>query len=932
MNAETWEQLKSLFHSALEVEESQRAAFLDQACEGNAELRSRVERLLVSHEEAGSFLVSPALLGSGINLLADGDNDQRAVHEKTRVGQRIGPYEIVREIGHGGMGTVFLAARADESFDKQVALKLIKRGMDSDSIIKRFLMERQILANLDHSNIARLIDGGTTEDGLPYFVMEYIEGKTITRYCDEHKLNTLARLKLFGQVCEAVQFAHQNLIVHRDLKPSNINVTADGTPKLLDFGIAKLLNPERSFETHEATATMMRLLTPEYASPEQLRGLPITTASDVYSLGVILYELLSGHRPYNFESHLPEEMVRLITASQPIKPSVVITRIEAARHTDDADQISLTPEAIGSTRDGNVEKLRRRLTGDLDNILLKALRKEPARRYVSVQGFSEDIRRHLEGLPVTASPDTFSYRAAKFVQRNRGAVLAAACMIITLFSATAITSWQAVVAHRQRARAERRFGEIRKLSNSLIAEVQSSLVNIPGTAPTQRLLAQKSLDYLDSLAQDDDKNVGVLGELASAYLSVGHLQVWTLQDNAGALRSYQKAVAIQRTRILLAPNDPTMKTDLVFGLFKLSEALEGLGRQEELFQTCDEQIELLKTLLVTDPANEEHIWGLGGSYERRGDLLRTFKRSEEAKADFRSALVSVKQEINLRRETARDPQARVNLSFAYIQQGSAFTDLGEWENAVESYKIAGQIAEAVYRENPGLTQALRNVSSSHNHRGDALDKLGDYRGALENYRYSLKVVTEARARNPNSSEMRYAEAKYTVKVGFALHKVGEVSDSFTLVRKGLGLSREYIAEDRSQSATVLYGVELFQQSADFFAGAGQREEAIAVYQEALQILERLAAETTPDSGVRNLIASYDTAVGDIYASFDIETKTIKATSQAALLKARNRYQQSLDTLRNIQNRGVFFSDLASRLEEVSQKLSACDLALARLKS
>jgi tetratricopeptide (TPR) repeat protein len=224
------------------------------------------------------------------------------------------------------------------------------------------------------------------------------------------------------------------------------------------------------------------------------------------------------------------------------------------------------------------------------------------------------------------------------------------------------------------------------------------------------------------------------------------------------------------------------------------------------------------------------------------------------------------------------------------------------------------------------------VSSSHNHRGEALDKLGDYRGALEHYRYALKAVTEARAGNPNSSELSYGEAKDTIKVGIALHKVGEVSDSFELVRKGLGLSRKYMAEDRSRSATISYGTELFQQGADFLASKGRREQAIAVYQEALQLLERSAAETAQDSGFRNLIARYEAAVGDIYASFDSETKTITATSRGALLKARSNYQESLDTLRSLQKQGVFFSDLAGRLEEVSQKLSACDAALAKLKS
>ena len=289
-------------------------------------------------------------------------------------------------------------ARADESFDKRVALKLIKRGMDSDAIIKRFVMERQILANLDHPNIARLIDGGTTDDGLPYFVLEYIEGTTITRYCDEHKLNTLERLKLFLQVCTAVQFAHQNLVVHRDLKPSNIIVTKDGTPKLLDFGIAKLLSVDSTLV--DATETVARLLTPEYASPEQLRGLPITTTSDVYSLGVILYELLSGHRPFTLAGRSAEEVARMITASEPLKPSVVITRHKATNQTDN-EHHSLTPESISRTREGNVDKLRRRLVGDLDNILLKALRKEPARRYSSVQDLSADIQRHLNRITGT---------------------------------------------------------------------------------------------------------------------------------------------------------------------------------------------------------------------------------------------------------------------------------------------------------------------------------------------------------------------------------------------------------------------------------------------------------------------------------------------------------------------------------------------------
>src|SRR5438132_4863426 len=563
MNAETWEQLKSLFHSALEVDESHRAAFLDQACEGNAELHSRIERLLVSHEEAGSFLVSPALHGSGISFLADGDDGQRAVTEKTRVGQRIGPYEIIREIGRGGMGTVYLATRADQTFDRQVALKLIKRGMDYDAIIKRFVIERQILANLDHSHIARLIDGGTTEDGLPYFVMEYIEGKTITRYCDEHTLNTLARLKLFGQVCAAVQFAHRNLVVHRDLKPSNIIVTEDGTPKLLDFGIAKLLSSQTPVE---ATATIGRVLTPEYASPEELRGLPVTTSSDVYSLGVVLYELLSGHRPFNFENRSPEDVARAITASQPIKPSVVITRIATTRQTDDAEYRSGTPEAISRTRDGNIDKLRRRLVGDLDNILLKALRKEPERRYASVQEFSEDLRRHLEGLPVLARSDTLSYRTSKFVTRHKAGVAAAVIVLLTLLSATVITSWQARVARRERDKAQQRFNQVRKLANSVLFEYDDGIEKLPGSTPIREKMVKDALEYLDNLSSQSSGDATLQAELAAAYEKVGDVQGnpygANLGNQDGALESYRKAVTIREALHAANPVDAKGRFDL----------------------------------------------------------------------------------------------------------------------------------------------------------------------------------------------------------------------------------------------------------------------------------------------------------------------------------------------------------------------------------
>jgi len=397
MTPETWQQLKDLFQTALELSEEVRRAYLLDACNGDTELLHRVEKLLSAHSTAGAFLNSPAVVDAGII-----GSTEEVIETEVEVctGRRLGPYEIIRELGHGGMGTVYLAARADDQYRKEVAIKLVKRGMDTDTILRRFMMERQILANLEHPNIARLLEGGATSDGLPYFVMEYIDGRPINRYCDENKFTVVERLELFRHVCSALQYAHQNLVVHRDIKPGNILVTTDGVPKLLDFGIAKLLSPNWANETGDGPASLVGPMTPEYASPEQLRGIAITTASDVYSLGVVLYELLSGCHPYQFISRQPEEVIRVILQVEPEKPSAVLTRKRDVPTSTETEENRNTATAIDQTREENAEKLRRRLSGDLDNIVLKALRKEPQRRYATVQELSEDIRRHLEGLPV----------------------------------------------------------------------------------------------------------------------------------------------------------------------------------------------------------------------------------------------------------------------------------------------------------------------------------------------------------------------------------------------------------------------------------------------------------------------------------------------------------------------------------------------------
>jgi len=394
LTPERWKQIEGVFDDAADLAPEERDAYLAGACGGDAELRRQVELLIRSHDAAGSFIEEPAVAG---RITDPGKLDDDAPF----IGRRVGSYRIVRELGRGGMGAVYLAVRADDEFQKRVAIKLVKRGMDTDFILRRFRQERQILASLEHQYIGRLLDGGTTDDGLPYFVMDYIEGLPINQFCDAHKLSTPERLRLFLKVCSAVAHAHHNLVIHRDLKPSNVLVMADGTPKLLDFGIAKLLNPEMGGRALDPTTLAMRLMTPEYASPEQVRGETVTMVSDVYSLGVLLYDLLTGHRPYTFRSRSPEEVARVICEQEPERPSVAVNLIEVLPSAG-REPLEITPDSVSRVRDGSLEKLRRQLSGSIDNIVLKSLRKEPQRRYQTVEEFARDIEHYLEGRPVSA--------------------------------------------------------------------------------------------------------------------------------------------------------------------------------------------------------------------------------------------------------------------------------------------------------------------------------------------------------------------------------------------------------------------------------------------------------------------------------------------------------------------------------------------------
>ncbi len=404
MSSERWQKIEDVFQTALDLSPEERKRYLTKACFRDADLRLEVERLIAQYEQAGDFLDEPLQKQSGpLAWPATTDN-----HIDPVIGQLIGAYRVEREIGRGGMGTVYLAERADNVFRKQVAIKIVKRGMDTDHVLLRFSHERQILAALDHPNIARLIDGGATDVGQSYFVMEYIEGTALYRYCDTKRLDIRERLRLFCSICEAVEYAHQKRVIHRDIKPGNIMISTAGVPKLVDFGIAKLLDPALVLDTVPQTATAMRMMTVEYASPEQVQRFPVTFQSDVYSLGVVLYELLSGHRPYSFRSRLPHEMARIVTEGKITPPSVVVNSSENLVPSGDLSQHPMTVSTVGLLRSATVENLQLALAGSLDKLILKALSKDQRQRYQSAAALRDDIVSFLEGRSIVFPDFTIS--------------------------------------------------------------------------------------------------------------------------------------------------------------------------------------------------------------------------------------------------------------------------------------------------------------------------------------------------------------------------------------------------------------------------------------------------------------------------------------------------------------------------------------------
>jgi serine/threonine-protein kinase len=603
VTAERWSRIGDVFAEAMALTPEARGDYLAAACGADAELRREVDSLIRALPPGQDILERPA---AALFRLVDPDDSP------SLVGTKAGPYVLVREIGEGGMGTVYEGVRDGDEFRKRVAIKMIRPGRETSLVLKRFRYERKILAGLDHPNIATLYDGGVTDEHHPYFAMEFVQGQPIDRYCAERHLSIRARLTLFASVCAAVQYAHRNLVVHRDLKPSNILVTADGVVKLLDFGIAKLLSEDPGGDQSGVTQTGLQAMTADYASPEQIRGARISTASDVYSLGVILYELLAGRRPYDLDGLSPDEVVRTVCEIDPPPPSAV------------ADE----------------RKRRRALSGELDNIVLTALRKEPFQRYSSVEQLGEDIARYLGGLPVVAQPPTPWYRLRKLVQRRRAAAAAIALVVPTLIAGVVATGWQARRAETERAKAQ----EVNAFLGSMLRSVNPSE---RGRDVTVAQVLDDAAGWVDQLSDRPDLEAELRKTLGTTYLALG------LYDKAEP--HLVRALELQRR---LHGASHAHVADAMKDLGSLYEKRGDVPRAEQLYRDA---------LGITRRAP-------GADDTSTATLLDDLGRVRMEQGDFAQAEQLLQEALDARRRMLGDGHADVaaslnNLAVVYGQRG-----------------------------------------------------------------------------------------------------------------------------------------------------------------------------------------------------------------------------------------------------------------------
>ena len=758
-----WARVREIVDRALESGPEERHALVVRACGGDTSLEEEVESLLDCSGETSRL--DRCLV----------DAVQSAVAEHSTAPERIGPYRIERVLGSGGMGTVYLGVREDDQLPARVAIKVTHSG--GENLLERFRSERRILAGLIHPYIARLLDAGRLDDGRPYFVMEYVDGRPIDQYVADVQPPVL---ELFLKVCAAVQFAHQNLVIHRDLKAGNILVTETGDPRLLDFGIAKLMAGDREARMEE-TLPWDRMLTPAAASPEQASGGPVTMASDVYSLGVLLYRLLTGASPYAGAKEFTQEPARVIREYEP---------------------------PLASAAPGVNPRVRRQLAGDLDNILRKALEKDPARRYPTAHELAADIERHLKGLPVEARPASFSYRAAKFVRRNRLAVTAAGLLALSVTAGAVASLEYAHRARLQQLRAEREFSSLRKLTHSFLFEIDDAIGNLTGATAVHELVVRRSIEYLDQLAAEAGDDTVVLNDLAEGYTRIAKLlgterharpemspesatetglkglairrrllainpgdvtAIRNLQDSLWAVASfyletgdYQRALALQQERLQLTGRIPaaqrTTDDDFHLGdtLTAISEYQWRMGQYDQALETAGHALEVRQRILDSNPPSSRALRSVAISHEFVGYVFFQQEDYRASAGEHRAALTAAEAALKLSPNSA-DRQRLVAVAHESLCESLALADsaaqaLPHCRAAVAGYS---KMADADQTD----MQAREDVASGESTFSLALERSGEPRQALEWQLRARKLFDAALPRDPASLDLAESNAR-----------------------------------------------------------------------------------------------------------------------------------------------------------------------------
>lgn len=821
MTPERWLEIKGVFEEALALEPGARDAFLERLRVRDAELASEVASLLQAHE-GPSFLESPvAAIGA----------EPRWADSKSWEGRVLGAYRVVEQIGEGGMGAVYRGVRTDGLFDRPVAVKAIRSSLSTEYFLRRFENERRILARLDHPNISRLLDGGATEEGVPYVVMEFVNGTPIDAFCASSRLTVHQRLELFRSVCAAVQYAHQNLIVHRDLKPANILVTGAGQPKLLDFGIAKILDPVEN-EGDGAAPTLMPMMTPEFASPEQVRGEAVTTASDVYSLGVILYLLLTGQRPYRFESRSAHELVRTICDTVPARPSSVATiAVSGAARAPDS----------GESRDGTdrreVHRLRRALRGDLDNIMLMALRKEASRRYQSAEQLSSDIQRYFDKQPIVATRDTLAYRSRRFLARHRTGVGATLIVIAALLTGM-ITTW------REARIAQRRFDDVRSLANSLIFDVHDAIEDLPGSTAARKLVVERATEYLDKLTQESRGNASLLREVATGYQRIADVQgnelAANLGDSNGALASYRKALALRQS---LFDADPRNAPDTA----ALAKVLRLVAHAE----------------LVS------------------GDTANAWKHGQLAVNMAETATQMQPHDVPALREL-REAYA----SEATILGGNTnLSNLGDTQGALAVRQRELAVAERIGALEPDSPAAQEILARSVTHMGDQLALVGRRRESLAQY-LRARSMFEGLARQKPGANAQAALQAISVRVFFAQYSSGAKADALESIRRAMEIARQTVHDDpkdfRARVSVLTAAVDLTVA----YSGLDDMAAARTALNDAMSAMTELAASNPDNGALPEQKATVLLTAADVYSKLQDYGRALPYEREAVTILAR----------------------------------------------